>query len=401
MGNEIQLVGDGEGLAVLGDPVDVERFLVSEGLLSSSKDLELRRLGPALSAGAGVAQAGSEIAANSGRWVKLTEESARAVKKFGLRESSKTGLSTGVIMGDKGQIGAFVEFVNGPGSLLASPAVLAGAAGIMAQLARQHEMNEIKDYLAAIDQKVDDVLRAQKDAELAKVIGAGLDITSAMTVRDRTGRVDEITWSTVQGRTHTITDALGWALLRLDALAEKVESKTKISDLAEMTKEAEFEVGELLAVLARCFELQDAIDVLRLDRVLDASPGELDGHRLALNADRQARRERVSRETGRLMARMAAAAGMANSKVLLHSAKSRAVVGSANHVGIAVDDFRRPLGIESGRHSLDATRWRDAARDPRQLKNAAAEARPVALVMGAAALGALGVLANNATKKDE
>ena len=355
MDNGIQLVSDGEGLAVIGDPADVERFLVSEGLLSSSKDLGLQRLGPVLSTGAGVAQAGSEIAANSGRWVKLTEESAQAIKKFGLRESSKTGLSTGVIKGSKGQIGAFVEFVKGPGSLLANPAILAGAAGIMAQLARQHEMKEIKDYLATIDKKVDDVLRAQKDAELAKVIGAGLDITSAMTVRDQTGRVDAITWSTVQGRTHTITDALGWVLLRLDALAEKVESKTKVGALAKMAKEAESEVRELLAVLARCFELQDAIDVLRLDRVLDASPDELDGHRLALDADRQDRRERVSRETGRLMARMDAAVGTANSKVLLHSTTSRAVVGSVNHVGIAVDDFRRPtaLGGTAGHYRLN------------------------------------------------
>jgi len=355
MDNGIQLVSDGEGLAVIGDPADVERFLVSEGLLSSSKDLGLQRLGPVLSTGAGVAQAGSEIAANSGRWVKLTEESAQAIKKFGLRESSKTGLSTGVIKGSKGQIGAFVEFVKGPGSLLANPAILAGAAGIMAQLARQHEMKEIKDYLATIDKKVDDVLRAQKDAELAKVIGAGLDITSAMTVRDQTGRVDAITWSTVQGRTHTITDALGWVLLRLDALAEKVESKTKVGALAKMAKEAESEGRELLAVLARCFELQDAIDVLRLDRVLDASPDELDGHRLALDADRQDRRERVSRETGRLMARMDAAVGTANSKVLLHSTTSRAVVGSVNHVGIAVDDFRRPtaLGGTAGHYRLN------------------------------------------------
>jgi hypothetical protein len=83
--------------------------------------------------------------------VKLTEESAQAIKKFGLRESSKTGLSTGVIKGSKGQIGAFVEFVKGPRSLLTNPAILAGAAGIMAQLARQHEMNEIKDYLATTD----------------------------------------------------------------------------------------------------------------------------------------------------------------------------------------------------------------------------------------------------------
>ena len=99
MDNEIQLISDGDGLAVIGDPTAVERFLVSEGL--SSKDLGLPRLGAVLSTGAAVAQAGSEIAANSGRWVKLTKESAQLVKKYGLRKSSKTGLSTGVVKGNR------------------------------------------------------------------------------------------------------------------------------------------------------------------------------------------------------------------------------------------------------------------------------------------------------------
>lgn len=31
MGNEIQLVSDGDGLAVIGDPTAVERFLVARG----------------------------------------------------------------------------------------------------------------------------------------------------------------------------------------------------------------------------------------------------------------------------------------------------------------------------------------------------------------------------------
>lgn len=44
--NEIQLISDGDGLAVIGDPTAVERFLHSEGL--PSKDLELHRLRPAL-----------------------------------------------------------------------------------------------------------------------------------------------------------------------------------------------------------------------------------------------------------------------------------------------------------------------------------------------------------------
>ncbi|GCD40365.1 hypothetical protein [Streptomyces paromomycinus] len=396
MDNEIQLISDGDGLAVIGNPRDVERFLASKGLLSLSEDLGLPGLGPVLRAAAAVARAGSEMAAHSGRWVKLTEESAAAVKKFGLRESSRTGLSTGVIKGNKGQIGGFVEIVKGSGAFLTNPAMLAGAAGLMAQLARQHEMNEIKRYLATIDSKVDAVIRTQNNAELARVLAAGLDIQAAMTVREQTGRVDETTWSTVQNRTHTITDALAWALLQLHALAERAESKTTIGDLAKVAEAAEPEARKMLAVLARCFELQDAIDVLRLDRVLDASPDELDGHRLALNAVRQDRRERISRETEHLMARLDAAAGTANSKVLLHSTTSRAVVGSINRVGIAVDDFHRPLGIECGRRALEATRWWDAARDPRQLKTAAAEAGGRALaaasVAGVAGVASLGVL---------
>lgn len=406
MDDEIQLISDSDGLAVIGDPTAVECFLDSVGLLSLSKDLGLHRLGSVLRAGAAVAQGGSEIAANSGRWLKVTPESAQVIKDFGLIESTTPGVSY-AMAGKPGSIKSWLQIENGHGSLLTNPAILAGAAGIMEQLARQHEMNEIKAYLATIDKKVDDVIRAQKNAELAKVIGAGFDIEYAMTVLEREGRVDDDTWSTVQGRTHTITDALGWALLQLGDLADKVESKTKIGDLAKTAKEAESEVRELLAILARCFELQDALDVLRLDRVLDTSPDKLDAKRLVLKEDRQKRRELISQKIEHLIARMDAAAGTANSNVLLHLPTHRAVVGSINHVGIAVDDFHRPLGIESGRDPLEATRWWDAARDPRQLKNAGAEAGRKALgvvagvgVAAGAAVLAVG-LAKNATKRGE
>lgn len=67
-------MSDGDGLAVIGDPQALERFLAAEGL--ESRTLDLPRLGTVLSAGAATAQAGSEIAAGSGRWVKLTKESS-------------------------------------------------------------------------------------------------------------------------------------------------------------------------------------------------------------------------------------------------------------------------------------------------------------------------------------
>ncbi|MDQ2814746.1 MAG: hypothetical protein M3Z75_23545 [Actinomycetota bacterium] len=361
MDNEIQLISDGDGLAVIGDPAAVERFLLSEGL--SSKDLGLPRLGAVLSTGAAAAQAGSEIA-HSGRWVKLTKESAQLVNKYGLRKSSKTGLSTGVLKGNSGQVKGFVQFV-GPGSVLTNPALLAGAAGIMAQVAMQRTVDEIIDSLATIDEKLNDVLRAQEDAVWADMIGVGFDIDEAMTIREHAGRVNEVTWSKVQATSATIARTQACALRQLDALAEKMERKTKVGDLAMMAKEAESKVQGWLVVLAHCFQLQDAIAVLELDRVLDAAPDDLDGHRLGLKASRQKRLDAISRSTERLMACMDAAAGTANTKVLLHPTTAVAVVQSGEHVATVVADFHGRLGIESGRQSLEAKRWVDAASEIR------------------------------------
>jgi hypothetical protein len=235
----------------------------------------------------------------------------------------------------------------------------------MAQVAMQQTMDEIIDYLATIDEKVDDVLRAQKDAVLADMIGVDFVIEEAMTIREHVGRVSEVAWSKVQTTSVTIARTQAYALRQLDALAEKWEHKTKVGDLAKTSKEAESKVQEWLAVLARCFQLQDAIAVLELDRVLDASPGELDRHRLALRATRQNRLELISRSTEHLLARMDAAAYRANTKVLLHPKPSRAVVDSSNHVAVAVVDFHGRLGIERGRQSLEARRWVDAAADVR------------------------------------
>ena len=280
------------------------------------------RLGSVISTGATAAQAGSEIAANSGRWLKLTEKSAQLVKKYGLMESETPGVSHAMV-GQPGSIKSWLQVVKGPGSLLTNPAVLAGAAGVMAQVAMQQTMNEITDYLATIDEKVDDVLRAQKDAVLARMIGAGLVIEEAMTAREHGGRVNEVTWSKVQAAPATIAETQAYALRQLDALAEKLERETRIGDLADAADDAQSRAQEWLAVLARSFQLQDAIAVIELDRVLDAAPDDLDGHRLGLKAARQDRLELISRSTERLMARLDAAASRANSKVLFHPARSR------------------------------------------------------------------------------
>jgi len=382
MTDEIQLFSDGDGVAVIGDRVAVDRFLVSVGL--PSRDLELKRLEPVFKTGAAAAQAGSVLAAQSGRWVKLTEHSATVIKSSTLMKGSQEGVSRAIAM-KGGKTKHILEIVKtSPTGALTNPALLAGAAGLMAQLAMQQTMDEITDYLATIDQKLDDVLRAHEDAVIADMIGVGFDIDEAMTLREHGGRVNEVTWSKVQGSSATIARTQAYALRQLDALADKLERSTKISDLAEAAKSAETKAQEWLSVLARCFQLQDAIAVLEIDRVLNVAPDDFDGHRIGLRAARQKRIETIAQCTGELLARMNAAAGKANANVLLNPIQSPAVVRSSERVATSVAGFHGGLGIESAGESVEAKAWTAAA----------VEARDSVLATGADGLDAAKHLGN-------
>jgi len=358
MTNEIELITDGDGLAVIGDPNDVERFLTSEGLPSS--DLDLPRLGTLLNSAAGASHLASALAAGSGRWVQVTHESAALMAKAQMMTGPADGIVRAVVTSN-GSAAHIVQIVQNSTSLLTNPAVLAGVAGVMAQLAMQQAMKEIGDYLAAIDAKLDDVLRAQKDAAIADIIAVGLILDDALTLRADVGRVSEITWSKIQGSSFTIARTQAYALRQLDALAEKMERSKNSGDRVAHTKKAEREVQQWLAVLARCFQLEDAIGVLELDRVMDASPEELELHRIGLRKARRKRLELISRTTEKLMDRMDAVAGIADEKVLFDIVRSRSVVRSSNEVAEDIIGFHRVLGIEDGRQTRQPTKWLDAA----------------------------------------
>ena len=366
MSDEIELISDGDGLAVIGEPMTVDRFLSSAGI--ASKDLQLhQKLGSALNAGSGMAQAGSQLAANSGRWVKLTEESAKALKLGNAMKGSSDGVSRAIATTSKGKITKILEFTKpgSVGSMLTNPAMLAGAAGIMAQLAMQQTMEEITEYLKVIDEKVDDILLAQKNAEIAKMIGVGMVIDDAMFKREHVGRVSEVTWSNLHGAAQTIATTQAYALLQLDALAKKMEKKSKVGELAQLSGKAEETVEEWLAVLARCFQLQDGLDILELDRVLDSSPDDVDRHRTALKAARAKRRDDISKSTARLLSRMDAAAVGANQQVLFHPLKAGRVVRSGNELADDVLVFHETLGIGGQRSAIAAKPWREAVGDAR------------------------------------
>jgi len=169
----------------------------------------------------------------------------------------------------------------------------------------------------------------------------------------------------VQGSAATIARTQAYALRQIDALAEKLEREKRVGDLADLSKEAQATVVDWLAVLARCFQLQDSMSVLELDRVLDSSPDELDSHRLALHVARQRRLDAISDATRQFVARMDAAAGRANTKVLTNPGAARVVVKARNEVSSDVSGLLLTLGVADEREVLEARRWSAAAADVR------------------------------------
>ena len=372
MGSEVELVSDGDGLAVIGNSAHVERFFLSAGLgKAPSRDLDLHRLWSFSGTGGAAAQIGADLAANSGRWVKLTAESAEAVKKYGLMPTKTPGVSHAMI-GEPGDIKQWLQIAQAPSALLTGPFALTALSTMMQQRAMQQQMDEIVGYLQEINEKVDDILRGQKDSVLADMIGVDLIIEEALTLRDQVGRVSQVTWSKVQATGMTIARTQAYALRQLDAITEKLEKEASLGEIAKATKEAEPRVREWLAVLARTFQLQDGVSVLELDRVLDASPDELDSHRLGLTTARQNRLELIGRSTARLLTRLDETVRKANSKVLLNPFDSPTAVKSSNQITTGVLDFRGRLGIESGHEAKDAKRWGQAAAEVRDKVLAAA-----------------------------
>lgn len=360
VGEELEIVGDDDGLTIIGRDADIDRFLVSSSLEGErTRQVSLQALWSASTTAGAAAQVGANILENSGRWVKLTAESASKVKKYGLTPTKIPGVSHAMI-GRPGDIKNWVQIAQVPSTLLAGPFALSALGTMMQQRAMQQQMDEITEYLEEISDKVDDILRAQTDAVLADMIGVDVIVEDAMTVREHTGRVSEVTWSKVQGTAFTIARTQAYSIRQLGAIAEKLAEKRDLGDSAKATREAEPRVREWLAVIARTMQLQDAVWVLELDRVLDGDKAAVEPHRAGLAAARANRIELVGRATARLLAQMGATVDRANSKVLLNPFDAPAAVRSSNVVSGAVVQFLDGVGLDAGHESSDARRWRTA-----------------------------------------
>lgn len=355
----IDIISDGKGIALFGEGKELDRLLKQLDL--TSRPLEMSRVAGAVGKTSSAVNGIAQASLNAGRWVKLSEKSARAFQKnTPMMKGSQKELVRAIFTGEKGKIKGIVEFVK-PGSAYANPAVLMNVSGMMTQMALQQSIDEIAEYLAVLDAKIDDIIRVQKDSVIADMIGVGFVIDEAMTIRAQTGKVSDVTWSKVQATSFQLARTQAYVLLQLDDISQKLAKEKSIASLVQATQEAEKPISEWLAVLARCSQLNDAVGVLELDRVLDSNPDDVESHKTALDAARQQRLELLTTSTSGLITRVEAIGAYANGKLLLNPFESPAVIKASNAIGSRVEEFQLVMEIGESREELTARLWGEAA----------------------------------------
>lgn len=331
---EIAVINDEQGLLFLGDQKAITAFLNDNHL--ASRAFTVRAAGTA-----GVAlKAAGEVAESSGRWVKLTKESAELVKQYG----KKGALQPGVVQKKNGQIVKWLKFEN-PGDLF-SPAMAAGVGGMMAQMALEQSIKEITDYLADIDEKVSDLLRDQKDQTIADLMGVALELDEAAAIRSKTGTLNEAAWSKVAPCAQTTSRALAYALTRLSGIAEKLAKAGNVDELDHVLGSAHDDTALWFSVVAQAVQTRDKLSVLELERALAEAPEVVEEHRSAIVEARKERIQRVRSCIDQFRGVLERSAEIARSDKLLHPIKADQDIEKLEDLLTLADQFAQCLDLE-------------------------------------------------------
>ncbi len=226
-GEDIELITDGEGLVVIGDR-------------QPSRNSHCRRVCPRSPWTSTGWQRAREAHCRSrpesprmrGRWMKLTEESARAA--HGATFVQRSGGA--FIQANPRRERTFHEesAVRRPSPARCSPTQLCSPASADSwrNTRCRSRWRRSPTTWRRSTQRSTNYLRSQKDAVLADMIGVEMMLDEAMVVRAEVGRVSEVTWSKIQGSAATVARTQAYALRQLQSLADKLEREAKIGELA-------------------------------------------------------------------------------------------------------------------------------------------------------------------------
>lgn len=362
MTNEIEVYGDDDGIMLLGDSDDIRQAL-AELQIAQEQTVDINNAA-ILKNAQRAAKMLRKMQERSGRWVKLTKESAEKARKHGLLRNNDTGNFMGVIgKGGKGGIKGNVQFEKIAGGI--SPEKLANVEMLMLTMALEQTMKEMTDYLKQIYAKVDQVLRQQKNAELAKFLSVAGLVSEAENELRHIGALSDATWDQLGSSAQTVNEVQQYALLQLKAIADKIVASTNDTrSTKDALTKARPSIGEWLAVAADCLRLRDRIDMLKVQRFIDADldPELLSKHRFVIVDNRRARYHSLTDATARLQqAIKQAVQGKDDTmRVILLPMDAPVVIREGNEIAAALARFDKALGMEYKTPHYSEKQWDQA-----------------------------------------
>lgn len=351
----VAVIESDDGVLLLGEEAALQQFEKSAGL-------DTRRLtSQSLSLAGKALGVMGEVQANSGRWLKMTKESAELVKQHGPSLAKADKLMTGVVRGKGGQILKHLKFEQ---AALLTPAAPMALASMMTQASLEAALDDIQEYLEVIDAKLDRLLKQRKIETLGQIGGVTLAIEEAKSIYEATGTVSAVTWSKVQANSLALQTMQAEAVAQLSALADLVKERAVDTDKsAAVLEEVRGDVGFWLGALARTMALQDRQYVLELARVAESEPEQLELHRHGITVARRSRTERIVRSLDAISASVHASSQLTNLERVANPFSAQWVAERANGVNEAVVEFARHADLTlTSLQKLDKTAWHLAAR---------------------------------------
>lgn len=353
--NEIAVFEDGDGILLFGDESQL-------AILDGQPDVVSRALSPQTLSKAGQALTTlGEAQAQSGRWLKMTQESAALVRKLGPSHAKADGLMTGVVRADKGRIFKHLKFEN---VALVTPAAPMMLGAIATQLALDAALDEITTCLERMDVKLDRLLKQHKSETLGVLGGVTLAIDEAHAIYSVTGVVSDTTWSKVQSNSTALATMQAEAIAQLSALAEEIhEAGDDPDDLDDATKAARDDGKFWLGVLGRTMVLENKQYILELAHVAEENADQLDAHRQGIAVARDERLKRIGASLVTIDLALRRVAALPNLRRVTNPFKVGRTVSQVNQATRDIGEFAAAVELQGlGSGELANTPWSAAVR---------------------------------------
>ncbi|MCQ4621804.1 hypothetical protein [Corynebacterium sp. CCUG 70398] len=354
-GTDLEFISDGEGLIVFGDDESLSELSRIKGISASSVSPQVMHRARDLFSAVGVMQA------NSGRYVKLSDESAKLMKKR-VSEGPIRGAFRRGDLDLPGNSGQFFKQIEIEDVLTLSPAVATAGSALAAQAAIEAALAEIKEYLEVIDEKLDELLRQSKIENLGQLGGIQYEIEEADELYRSSNSVSKTTWSKVNGFGGALSTIEASALEHLADVTRKLEEiQGDSKKVAAILNRLDDELPFWLGILARAIYLHDRLYVIEIAHVSEFEPQHLAAHRAAIE---NARHKRVEATTQRLLAIRAAvrsSAALSNLVWMSYHSRAHQITMAANKAEEAIGAFAEHVQLTvDSEDQLQTKGWRES-----------------------------------------